>query len=262
MHREGALLLGGGRALIMQVAHPLVAAGVGEHSRYREQPWGRLFRTLDLYTTVIFGTQVEVEAVGRRLWGVHGRVRGVLGEGGGRYEVGTPYAARDPALLMWVHATLVDTALVVYERFLGQLGARDRARYYEEQKVLGERFGLPLDRQPAKLGDLGDYVQDMLRSDALATTSVLRDVADSVLHPPLPSLARPAVELVNLATVGLLPTRLRRDLNLRWGPAHELVLAGSRQALRAAIPFLPSFARTFPRARRAEARVRSRPPTP
>jgi uncharacterized protein (DUF2236 family) len=242
----------------MQVAHPLVAAGVGEHSCYREDPWGRLYRTIDLYTSVIFGSQAQADDASRRLWALHGRVHGVTRHAGGRFAAGTPYAARDPDLLLWVHATMVDTDLLVFERYLGTLTSGGSARYYEEQKLLAERFGLlPRERQPATLVELGDYVQTMLGSDALAVTPVLSDVADAVLHPPAPFIARPAMELVKLVTVGLLPTRLRRELGLTWTPAHEVVLAASRHALSTLIPRLPSALRAFPRAGDAEARVRA-----
>src|SRR5436190_14118997 len=107
---EWALLLGGGRALILQVAHPLVAAGVAQHSGYREDPWGRLYRTLDVTTRIVFGDAATSRAAARELRAVHARVRG-------RADDATPYDARDPDLLLWVWATLVDTSLLVYTRY-------------------------------------------------------------------------------------------------------------------------------------------------
>src|SRR5437016_11697134 len=93
VNREGALLLGGGRALLLQVAHPLVAAGVAQHSNYREDPWGRLYRTLDTVTTIVFGTNEESEEAADRLRRVHSRVTG-------KADDGRPYEANDPDLLM------------------------------------------------------------------------------------------------------------------------------------------------------------------
>src|SRR6266487_156000 len=136
VNREGILLLGGGRALILQVAHPLVAAGVEQHSSFREDPWGRLSRTLDVTTRIVFGSTTEAEEASARLWRVHGRVHGVSADG-------VAYDARDPELLMWVHATLVDTALLVYRRYVGPLSIGELRRYYEEQRLLGEKFGVP-----------------------------------------------------------------------------------------------------------------------
>src|ERR671937_680596 len=146
VNREGVLLLGGGAALTLQVAHPLVAAGVAEHSNYREDPWGRLYRTLDLTTKIVFGSTKTAKEASDRIKRVHARVHGVTKEPGGRYPVGTPYDARDPELLMWVHATLVNTSLLVYTRYVGSLTIAEQQGYYEEQKVLGEQFGIPRDR--------------------------------------------------------------------------------------------------------------------
>src|SRR5881397_56153 len=82
VNREGALLLGGGRALLLQVAHPLVAAGVAQHSNYREDPWGRLYRTLDLTTKIVFGSTAVAEEAAGRIRHVHQRVHGVTREAG------------------------------------------------------------------------------------------------------------------------------------------------------------------------------------
>src|SRR5438309_9228891 len=104
VNREGVLLMGGGCALILQVAHPLVAAGVAEHSNYREEPWARLYRTLDMTTKITFGSTDLAEDTARKLRHVHGLIRGETTEPAGRFPAGTPYDARTPALTMWVHA--------------------------------------------------------------------------------------------------------------------------------------------------------------
>lgn len=255
VNREGALLLGGGTALILQVAHPLVAAGVSQHSNYREDPWGRLYRTLDLTTRLVFGSTEVADEAAQRIWNVHGRVKGTASEDGGRYPDGTPYSARDPELIMWVHATLVDTSIQVYSRYIGPLSIDERRRYYEEQKLLGEKFGVPVDQQPATYADFNEYCAHMIESE-LAVTDALRDVVDATLRPELPLVARPLMEAMNLATVGMLPPRLREELGLPWGPNRERLLAASRALVRAVLPVLPSLVREFPPARSAERRVR------
>src|SRR2546421_6245718 len=105
VNSEGVLLFGGGTALILQLAHPLVAAGVSQHSNYREDPWGRLYRTLDVVTKVTFGSTKTSEAAAAGLRQVHGRVRGESVEDGGRYPAGTRYDARTPELVLWAHPT-------------------------------------------------------------------------------------------------------------------------------------------------------------
>jgi uncharacterized protein (DUF2236 family) len=250
VNRENVLLLGGGRALILQVAHPLVAAGVAEHSNYREDPWGRLYRTLDVTTKIVFGSTEVAEEASERLWNVHGRVQGTSPDG-------TPYEAHDPDLLMWVHATLIDTTLLVYTRYVGPLTIAEQNRYYEETKLLGEKYGIPRRRLPDTFADFNDYFQAMLAGDTLGVTDSLRDVVDATLHPALPFVARPLVEALNLATVGMLPPRLRDELGLPWGPKRERLLAASRTLLRTVMPVLPSLVRDFPPARSADRRLRA-----
>jgi uncharacterized protein (DUF2236 family) len=251
VNREGALLLGGGRALLLQVAHPLVAAGVAQHSNYREDPFGRLYRTLDTVTTIVFGSTAESKEAAARLHRVHTRVRGDA-------EDGTPYVATDPELIMWVHATLLDTSLLVYENYVGRLSLDERERYYEEQKLLGEQYGVPTDRQPATYGDFNEYFDEMVHGGALKVTTALRDVAAATMRPklPLPLVGRPVVEYFKLVTTALLPAWLREELGMAWGPGRAGLHAAQRNVIRRLIPVLPSLLREFPPARRAERRAR------
>jgi uncharacterized protein (DUF2236 family) len=252
VNREGALLLGGGRALLLQVAHPLVAAGVAQHSNYREDPFGRLYRTLDTVTTIVFGSTSEAKAAAARLHRVHTRVKGTADEG-------TPYVATDPELLMWVHATLVDTSLLVYENYVGPLSLDDKHRYYDEQKLLGEQYGVPYDRQPAAYTDFRDYFDEVVNNGTLQVTPSLQDVAAATMRPklPLPFVGRPVVEYFNLVTTALMPAWLRRELGMAWGPGRERVHAAQRNVIRQLISVLPSLLRDFPPARTAERRARA-----
>src|SRR5436305_5811467 len=149
---EPILLLGGGRALLMQLAHPQVAAGVADHSGFEADPFGRLRRTLDATYTIVFGTTAEADLVARQLWAVHEHV------------TGPGYHANDPELLMWVHATLVDTALRVHARFLRPLSGPDAKRYYQDSLVVGDVLGVPRDVQPPDLVSFNRYVRQMVGS--------------------------------------------------------------------------------------------------
>jgi uncharacterized protein (DUF2236 family) len=249
VNREGVLLLGGGAAIILQLYHPLVAAGVSQHSNYRDEPWARLYRTLDMTTKITFGHTQLAEDTARRLRHVHGLVRGVTTE--------TPYDSRTPELRMWVHATLVYVSLAVYTRYVGPLRIADQQRYYDEQKLLAEKFGVPLADQPATFADFNGYFEETLASDTTAVTDALRDVVDATLNPPLPRVARPVVEGMNLATLGLLPPALRDELELPWGPGRQRLLDASRAVLSRALPLLPRLMREFPPARSADRRVRA-----
>jgi uncharacterized protein (DUF2236 family) len=244
---EAILLLGGGRALILQVAHPKVAAGVAEFSDYRSDPWGRLYRTLELTLAIVFGEPDASKEASRRLRGVHTRVAGTD-------DRGEPYRALDPELLLWVHATLIDTSLALYERYVAELTATDRKRYYEEMIVLGEAYAIPRDSMPGDYAAFRRYWGEML-ADELRVTETTRDVVDAVLRPDLPRVAWPAVELLRVITVGTLPAGLRDELGVDWGPGRERLLAGSQVAIRRLAPLLPALLHRFPSARRGLVRA-------
>lgn len=257
VNREGSLLIGGGYAAILQVAHPLVAAGVGEHSRYQTDPWGRLYRTLDLTTKIVFGSTEVAGKAARAIEMAHKRVNGELPWDAGRFPAGTPYDANDSELQMWVHATLVYTGLTVYTRWIGELTIAEQRRYYEEQKTMGEMFGVPREMQPPTLPDFFDYYDAMLESDTLAATPVLHEVTRSILEPDLPLRGRPVADVVRLATASLMTPRWRDELGLSWSPARARLLDASRFVHRRALPLLPGLVREFPGARGADRRVRA-----
>jgi uncharacterized protein (DUF2236 family) len=244
---EAVLLLGGGRALILQVANPKVAAGVAEFSDYRSDPWGRLYRTLELTLAIVFGDPDASREASQRLRRVHARVAGTD-------DRGEPYRALDPDLLLWVHATLIDTSLAVYERYVAELTVRERHLYYEEMKDVGEAYAIPRDSLPADYAAFRRYWMGML-AEGLRVTDTTRDVADAVLHPDLPRVAWPATELLRLVTVGTLPAGLRDELGVDWGPARERLLAGSQAAIRRLVPLLPALLHRFPAARRGLVRA-------
>jgi uncharacterized protein (DUF2236 family) len=246
VNSEAVLLLGGGRALILQVAHPQVAAGVGQFSRYREDPWGRIYRTIDVTMKITFGDPATSRAAAEGLRARHAQVTG-------RDDEGRPYRALDPRLLLWVQATLIDTSLLFYERYVGSLSEREKASYYEECRALGPAYGLAPDRQPADFEAFRAYFEGML-SSGLRSTETLRDVTDAVLHPPLPFVARPAVELLRLVTVGTLPQPLRDELGLGWGRRRETLLSASAASVRGLMPLLPGLLRRLPPARAAARR--------
>jgi len=223
------LLLGGGRALLMQLAHPQVAQGVAEHSDFEADPWSRLQRTLAAVTAIVYGTEEEARWAAVRVNSVHARVRG------------SGYSALDPELLMWVHATLVDTALRMHARFLAPLPADEAAAYYEESKLVAELFGVPIDAQPRALSDFRAYVRHMVGT--LVVSDTARRLARSVLHPRLLPLAAPAMTLLRQLTVGLLPGPLREQYGLRWNTAQQAALIGAGAGSRVALTPLRVLAR-------------------
>jgi uncharacterized protein (DUF2236 family) len=243
IHRERILLVGGQRALVMQLAHPKVAAAVAEHSDFPNDALRRLRRTLDLTLATVFGTAVEASAATERIRAVHRRVSG-MGEGG-------PYTATDPLLLLWVNATLMDTTLVTYERFVRPLAEADRRAYYRETLAWTEDFGIPTDLVPADLDGFRAYLAGMLNGPELRATAAGRELVASVLRPPLPFPLRAATEGVRLVTLALLPTSIQRMFDLRAGVRARAALAAATAASRATLPFLPSVLREFSAARRS-----------
>jgi uncharacterized protein (DUF2236 family) len=245
--REAALLLGGGRALLLQVAHPLVAAGVAEHSGFREDPWKRLEGTMNAVWAVVFGTRAQADRAARRVRAMHAKVNGTLAVPMGPFPAGTRYSALDPALLLWVHATLVDSALLVHSQWVGPLSAREREDYYEDMKICARLFGTPVEAIPPTLGDFDAYMAEMLASDEICVTETAREIARTVLHPPVSLALRPAVEAVNLVTASLMPPRLRREYGLAWDPVRAGLLTCSREWVRrVAMPLLPGRLRHAP----------------
>jgi uncharacterized protein (DUF2236 family) len=254
VNREATLLLGGGRALLLQVAHPLIAAGVAAHSRFMQEPLIRLRRTLDLMLAITFSPAAAAVRAVRQIERVHARVHGVLDQDIGPYPRGTAYDATDPALQLWVHATLVDSALLVFERFVRPLTLAERRRFYDESRIGARLFGIPPALIPPTLGDFRRYVRGMVQGPQLAIGRDGRALAAAVLQPPLLPGLRQIAGAARLFTVGLLPPRLRRRYGLSWSPARERALAAVAAASRRGLPLLPDAIRHVAPARRAAAR--------
>jgi uncharacterized protein (DUF2236 family) len=254
--RERALALSGPRALLMQAAHPLAVAGLLAHSDALEDPYVRLARTAKIMNLITFGPRAEADQATKRVRAMHRAVRGRLPETVGRYPAGTPYRADDPALLLWILYTLIDSALVVYRTYVGRLSEAERAALWEDYKIIGRLFGLRRAEMPETFDDLRHYGRDMLEGDALRVGNWARRRARAiVLEPPVPPLARPLLETVNFITIALLPDQIRRQYGfLPLPPAvvrRALVGAGGAYVRRGVLPVLPAQLREVPAARRA-----------
>lgn len=237
---ESVLMLGGARALLMQAAHPLVAAGVVGHSDYATEPWRRLGRTLHALYTVVFGTRAEADAAGARVRAAHRRVHGCIEEQMGLFAAGTRYSAGDPELQLWVHATLVTTGLAMHETYVGALATAEREAFYADMAVVARVFGVPDRVLPPTLADLDAYEQRLLTDGVLCVTDAARSVARTVLAPPVPAAFRPPLVALARANVGLLPDPIRRQYGLRFGRLDALGLAASARATRTLLPVAPA----------------------
>jgi uncharacterized protein (DUF2236 family) len=260
VNREAVLLAGGGCALMLQVAHPLVAAGVARYSNFRRDPLQRLYRTLDLMLTITFSPAAEAIAAVREIERRHARVHGKLEAAVGSYAAGTSYDANDPDLLLWVHATLVDTSVRVYEMFVGTLSDADRKEYYEESKVVGRVLGIPDAVLPANLPAFQRYMQAMVGGDRLAVSPAGREIAASIQEPDRPFGLKYVMPPFNLLTTGLLPKAVRTHYGYEWSATRETLLRTLVTATQLVLPLLPDRLRFFPHAYRAWAREGVRRP--
>jgi uncharacterized protein (DUF2236 family) len=247
--RELIVLAGGSCALLMQAAHPVVAAGVVEHSTYASDPFGRLLRTLTSSFDVVFGSRSRADAAIRRVNAIHARVRGRMPDGA------TPYTALDPEALLWVHATLVDTALRVYGRFVAPLSPAEEQAYHVESGRVALLLGVPPHLLPTTIAELRAWMRARMADGTIRVTPEARRIARTVLrpHPALPGIVAQAAHLVALST---LPPELRRQYGIGWSAARDRGVERLASVARRVLPALPSVARHAPQARAADRRVR------
>ncbi|MFN2483590.1 MAG: oxygenase MpaB family protein [Candidatus Limnocylindria bacterium] len=247
--REVALLAGGTCALLMQLAHPAVAAGVEQHSDFRADPFARLRRTLHSSLSIVFHDLPDAERSVARVNAVHRRVRGIVPESD------AAYAATEPRLLLWVHATLIDTALRVYDRFVEPLSADEMEAYHEEAKEIAVRLGIPRGEIPKALSDLRAEMRRAVHDGDVGVSPTARRVARRVLYPsPMPP--RFVWDAVNLVSFSLLPPALRRAYGIPWNARRERAVDRLAASSRRVLPFVPPVLRYVPQARSAERRLR------
>jgi uncharacterized protein (DUF2236 family) len=252
INAERLMLLCWGRAILLQVAHPLVAAGVADHSSFREGKVTavvRLHETIRAMLSLTFGSAAERDATLSRINGIHRRVNGTLRERAGPFDAGTTYSAEDPELLLWVHGTLLDSAFVVYERLFAPLAEADRDAYCVQAMPVVRGLGV-LDGEPHSSADLSRYMTRMYASGQITVSRQARELAAALLAPPLAWAVAPATRVNRLFTTGLLPPFIREQYGFRWTSADERALQRWTSLLRNLRPRLPDVLALWPEARR------------
>ena len=260
MH-EPLLILGGGRALLMQAANPLVAQGAIDFSAYAGDPFGRLQRTIRWVTMVTYGTRAEAIAASDVVNGMHDRVAGSLPhEHATRAQPGgTEYTALDGELLRWVHASFVDTMLVTHDAVVGGLSDADRTQFVREWHAVADLMHVPRELLWRSHAELRRYVDRQVARGVAVPGAGSRLVSRTVLRPPLPSpWLRPGWDVVAFTTVGLLPAAVRRGYGITWTPAHTAAHRALCLSLRRARPLLPHRLLVSPVHELAMARVEGR----
>jgi uncharacterized protein (DUF2236 family) len=251
VNRETTVLFGGARALLMQAAHPLVLAGARQTGFYERNPWKRLERTLHLTYTITFGTREEVVRAAQRINRVHDDVHGI------DEVTGLPYDAKDPALLLWVHACLVDSQLLFERLTVGRLDDRGRERFHREQMAGVELLGLPRSQIPPSVPELQSYIDEVISSGTLRVTAETLRVAELIHHPPHNVPWRPVLRRVARWGFGTLPEPMRRAYGVSWSPLRELEKRGSLFTLKLMRPLFPATLREIFPARQATRRLSS-----
>jgi uncharacterized protein (DUF2236 family) len=253
LQREIVLLLAWAPAILLQLAHPLIARAIADHSAFRSGRWSRVRRfrqTLDAMLRIAFGDEREARAAIARINATHDRVSGRLPEPAGVFAAGTPYSARDPRLLAWVHVTLVAMNLAVYERYVGPLTPEEEDEYCREASAIGPPLGIPEGWLPCSGAALRRDLEARLASGEIVVTELARSLARDVIDPPVPRVAAPAVALMRLPAVGLLPASVRDGYGFAWTPRHDALLRLSAASIRGLLRVTPPIVRHWPAARR------------
>jgi uncharacterized protein (DUF2236 family) len=235
--REAAVFLGAGRALLLQLAHPWVAAAISEHSRTFADPIGRFHRTFNITFTMVFGTLDQALAAARRLHRRHAAVTGILPSTAGRFEAGSAYSANEVSALRWVHATLVDTALLTHDLVLPALTNSEREQYWAEARLYAALFGVRQADLPSDWTSFTAYTEAMSRSDTLAISPAARNIAEQIFSGSATGLRVP--KWYRALTAHLLPERLRREFGFDFGEHEQRNMNLALAWIRRVYPRLP-----------------------
>ncbi|WP_263350586.1 oxygenase MpaB family protein [Acidicapsa acidisoli] len=226
VNRESALFLGAGRAALLQLAHPWVAAALDQHSNLRNDPLARFHNTFRVVFTMIFGTLEQALAASRYLYQIHTRIQGAIPETVATYPKDSRYEANEANALLWVYATLVESALVAYECVLPPLSPGEREAYYSESKTLAALFGIPSHVLPATWLNFEAYSRGTIESAGLGVNDLSREMAHRVLQSkgtwvPVPGWYR-------ALTTAWLPERLQEEFGLAFCRRERDAAAGAR----------------------------------
>jgi uncharacterized protein (DUF2236 family) len=245
------VLLGWGRAILLQFAHPLVAAGVADYSEFRTGLYSyvmRARRTVEAMLAMTFGTDDANRAMASQINATHDRVHGRLREPAGVFPAGTPYSARDPRLLRWVHATMLDSVPLAYRLFAGPLTPDEADRYCAEASTIAPLLHIRDRLLPRSCAELDCYMKAMYDSGEIYVTPTARLLARSLLAPPI-GLATPLLAPIRLTTIGLLPPAIRQGYGFEWHAKDERALRRWVTVLRRLRSLLPPLLREWPAVR-------------
>jgi len=248
--REVMVLAGASAAFLLQLADPAVAAGVAQHSNFRGDPYGRLRRTLVSTFSVAFGSTDRAHAAISHLNAIHRSVSGTVPESG------TAYEARDPVLLLWVHATLIDTALRIYDRYVEPLSVEEMDAYLRESRPVALRLGVPESLYPNDVAGLREWMAERMASGTVQVTPTARSLSHAILYPSSfpPRFVWTAAHLVSFS---ILPPEILSSYGIQWGIRRRRAMSRVATVTRAVLPLVPVPLRYVPAWRTASRRLAS-----
>ena len=251
VHADPSMALAGLRALLLQAVHPLAMSGVAQHSDFRADPWGRLFRTAEYVGVTTYGTTEQARRAGAKVRGIHRKLGGV------EPESGVPYRVDDPRLLTWVHCCEAESFLSTAVRSGLRLSRAEQDRYYAEQVRNAELVGLTT--APDSVQAMHDYFAAM--RPELRVTAEARAAARFVLLPPMPTKvvlgtpARPAWIALATTAAAMLPRWARRMYRLPGIAVTDLGASAVGLALRTGLLAVPGTLRNGPHLKAAHERM-------
>ena len=236
----------------MQLAHPLVAAGVREHSTFRGGPLTaarRLHHTVRAMLALTFGAPAARTAALDGIRAIHRRVHGILPTAAGHFSAGTRYSAEDPALVLWVHATLLESIPLAYETLVAPLTDAERDHYCVDAGDVAVALGAVPSAVPRDTRSLRRYLSTMYESGAIAVGADARELTAAVLAPPIPLVTGAAAALNRRVTLGLLPPALRQQYGFAWDADDARRFDRTVRWVRRARTATPRMLATWPEAR-------------
>jgi uncharacterized protein (DUF2236 family) len=242
VNAERLVLLGWSRAILLQLAHPLVAAGVSDHSGFRASPLAavtRLHHTVRSMLALTFGNDESRHDAIAAILKIHQRVNGSIPEAVGPFPAGTRYSAEDPALVLWVHATLLDSVPLVFDLLVHPMTEAQRDTYCDEAAPVAVALGARHDEVPRRWGDVQRYLSRMYASGAITVGPTARTLARAVMSPPVARAIAPVAWVNDLVTIGLLPEGIRRQYGFTWSPGRERALRAVLRGVRTARRLTP-----------------------
>ncbi len=254
INREAVVLLGWGRAVLLQLAHPLIAAALSDYSKFRRGPRGYLRRarsTVGAMLELSFGTPADAQRIVRRINAIHDQVHGTLDRAVGIFPAGTVYSARDPQLLCWVHATLIESMIMSYELFVDPLSADEKDTYAIDATWLARELGVEPQLLPMDYPSVQSHVLSRYATGEIVVGDNARTLAAALLSPPLGPAAAPLFRVTRLITLGLLPSHIREAYGFEWNAQRERSFRRAVAVIRRTRRLLPAIFREWPAARLA-----------